>query len=100
MGSRAAISPGHHFLRSIRSVGLEPNADRFGSHPFSWTHIPAVMTPAHTTQFGSNHIRFASTSTRTAPVDDQLPPRRSHNVDSSYFQYFGDFFHNFFVITS
>ena len=58
------------------------------------------MTPAHTTQFGSNHIRFASTSTRTAPVDDQLPPRRSHNVDSSYFQYFGNFFIIFFVITS
>ena len=85
-----------HFHRSIRSVGLEPNADRFGSHPFRWAHIPAVMTPAHTTQFGSNHIRFASTSTRTAPVDDQLPPRRSHNVDSSYFQYFGNFFRKFF----
>ena len=90
--SRAAISSGHHFLRSIRSVGLEPNADRFGSHPFRWAHIPAGMTPAHTTQFGSNHIRFASTSTRTAPVDDQLPPRRSHNVDSSYLQYFGNSF--------
>ena len=58
------------------------------------------MTPAYATQFDSNHIRSASTSTRTAPVDDQLPPRRSHNVDSSYFQYFGDFFIIFFVITS
>ena len=94
--SRAAISSGHHFLRSIRSVGLEPNADRFGSHPFRWTHISAVMTPAYATQFDSNHIRSASTSTRTAPVDDQLPPRRSPQRRFIVLPVLRQFFHNFF----
>ena len=99
--SRAAISSGHHFLRSIRSVGLEPNADRFGSHPFRWTHISAVMTPAYATQFDSNHIRSASTSTRTAPVDDQLPPRRSPQRRFIVLPVLRQFFFIiFFVITS
>ena len=88
------------FHRSIRSVGLEPNADRFGSHPFRWTHISAVMTPAYATQFDSNHIRSASTSTRTAPVDDQLPPRRSPQRRFIVLPVLRQFFHNFFVITS
>ena len=85
------------FHRSIRSVGLEPNADRFGSHPFRWTHISAVMTPAYATQFDSNHIRSASTSTRTAPVDDQLPPRRSPQRRFIVLPVLRQFFHNFLL---
>ena len=54
------------------------------------------MTPAHTTQFGSNHIRFASTSTRTAPVDDQLPPRRSPQRRFIVPPVLRQFFHIFF----
>ena len=57
--SRAAISSGHHFLRSIRSAGTE-------------RHLSTISY---------------------RPVDP-------HNVDSSYFQYFGNFFIIFFVITS
>ena len=110
--SRAADSPGiparaqlraadrfanRIFHRSIRSVGLEPNADRFGSHPFRWTHVSAVMTPAYATQFDSNHIRSASTSTRTAPVDDQLPPRRSPQRRFIVLPVLRQFFHNFLL---